>query len=105
MTFGMIKMSYSVKPSRFAKEDRKNITVHLEQYSKTAPSRFNNELKRYIGILGETPYIFAEYSSNPEYRHVVVFGSYVMFYTVDEPLKTVYVYRILHGAQDIENIL
>jgi len=98
-------MSYSVKPSRFAKEDRKNITIYLEQYSKTAPSRFSKELKKYIGILSETPFIFSEYQSKPEYRHVVIFGSYVMFYTVDESLKTVYIYRILHGAQDIESIL
>jgi plasmid stabilization system protein ParE len=98
-------MYYTVTPSRFAKEDRRNITVFLEQYSKTAPSRFNNELKKYINILGDTPYIFSEYQSNSEYRHVVVFGSYVIFYTIDDELKTVYVYRILHGAQDIENIL
>ena len=98
-------MNYTVIPSRFAKEDRKNITVFLEQYSKSAPSRFNNELKKYINILGDTPYIFSEYQSNPVYRHVVVFGSYVMFYTIDDELKAVYVYRILHGAQDIENIL
>ena len=98
-------MSYTVIPSRFAKEDRKNITVFLEQYSKTAPARFNNELKKYISILGDTPYIFSIYQSNPEYRHVVVFGSYVVFYTIDDETKTVYIYRILHGAQDIENIL
>lgn len=98
-------MKYSVKPSIYAKEDRKSITEFLEQYSATAPSKFKNELKRYIGIIGDTPYIFAEYRTNPDYRHVVVYGSYVMFYTVDEPTKTVHIYRILHGAQDIENIL
>jgi len=98
-------MSYTVKPSRFSKEDRKNITAFLEQYSKTAPARFNNELKKYINILGDTPHIFSKYQSNPEYRHVVVFGSYVMFYTIDDDLKIVCLYRILHGAQDIDNIL
>jgi len=98
-------MNYSVIPSRFAKEDRKNITNHLGQYSKTAPSRFNSELRKYLGILGDTPEIFSEYNSNPSYRHVVVYGSYVVLYTVDESLKTVNIYRILHGAQDIENIL
>jgi len=98
-------MSYSIKPSRFAKEDRKNITTFLEQYSKTAPVGFRNELRKYIEILGENPYIFSEYQSNPKYRRVVIFGSYVLFYTVDEPLKTVCLYRILHGAQDIDNIL
>jgi len=98
-------MNYTVTPSRFAKEDRRNITVFLEQYSKTAPKRFNNELKRYITILGNTPHIFFVFQSNPEYRHVVVFGSYVILYTIDDELKIVYIYRILHGAQDIENIL
>ena len=98
-------MNYLVKPSSFAKEDKKNITVFLSQYSKTAPNKFIKELKRYIEILADTPLIFSEYHSNPYYRHVVVYGSYVLFYTVDESLNIVYIYRILHGSQDIESIL
>jgi plasmid stabilization system protein ParE len=98
-------MSYVVKPSRFAKEDRNDITHHLERYSKTAPTRFNKELKKYIEIISDTPHIFSVYQSRPKYRHVVVFGSYVMFYTVDESLRIVCIYRILHGAQDIDNVL
>ena len=98
-------MAYTVKPSIHAREDRKNIVRYLSQYSVNAPYKFKNELKKYIQILSQTPLIFAAYNFNPEYRHVVIYGSYVIFYTVNEKDRTVFIYRILHGAQDIENIL
>ena len=98
-------MPYTVKPSIHAKEDLKSIVRYLSQYSVNAPSKFKSELRKYIQILSQTPLIFAAYDFNPEYRHVVIYGSYVMFYTVNETDKTVFIYRILHGAQDIDNIL
>ena len=98
-------MGYTVRTSTFAKRDKSSIVKYLEQYSVSAPIRFKQELENYIDLVSRTPYIFATYHADPRYRHVVVFGSYVMFYTVNEADKTVFVYRILHGAQDIENIL
>lgn len=98
-------MSYQVKVSIFAKKDRLNITKYLSQYSVNAPRKFKNELKRYLNLIGEKPGIFAVFAANHAYRHVVVFGSYTLFYTVNEAEKIVMVYRILHGAQDIESIL
>jgi len=98
-------MTYRISVSTFAKSDRKGINKYLAQFSVSAPVKFKSELKRYIGIIGETPEIFSEHYANPKYRHVVVYGSYVMFYTIDEDEKVVFIYRILHGAQDIANIL
>ena len=98
-------MGYSVNISIYAKTDRKNIVSHLAQYSVNAPRKFRQELKKYIGIINQTPLIFSRYDYNPDYRHVVIYGSYVMFYVVNETDKTVLIYRILHGAQDIEKIL
>ena len=98
-------MKYAVKPSVFAKADRKNIIRYLEQYSAAAPVKFKQALKKYIEIISDTPNMFSKYSNELSYRHVVVFGSYVMFYAVNESEKTIYIYRILHGAQDIDNIL
>ena len=98
-------MQYSVRTSIFAKEDRKSITRYLSQYSVNAPVKFRQELSKYIGIVGKMPYIFSVYNANPAFRHIVVFGSYTMFYTVNEAEKIVLIYRILHGSQDIENIL
>ena len=101
----MQKTEFAVKMSTFSKTDRQNISQYLAQYSASAPNRFKQELERYIGIIGETPLIFSTYNADPRYRHVVIYGSYVMFYTVDETAKTVFVYRVLHGSQNIENIL
>ena len=98
-------MAYKVKTSIFAKDDRKSITQYLSQYSSNAPIKFRNELKKYIGIVSQSPEIFSKYNASPNYRHVVVYGSYVMFYTVEESERIVYIYRILHGSQDIESIL
>ena len=98
-------MKYTVKPSVYAKTDRKNIVQYLEQYSIAAPVKFKQALKKYIDIISDTPNIFSKYSADSSYRHVTVFGAYIMFYTVNEAEKTVLIYRILHGAQDIERIL
>ena len=98
-------MAYRVVPSVYAKDDKNSIVTYLSQFSVGAPVKFKNELKRYFRIIGQTPDIFAKYNTNPNFRHVVVYGSYVMFYKVNETDKIVQVYRILHGAQDIERIL
>jgi plasmid stabilization system protein ParE len=98
-------MNYTDKVSTFAKSDRQEIVKYLSQYSIRAPLRFKQELKKYIEIVWQSPLIFSKFEFIPEYRHVVIFGSYVLFYTVDETSKTVFIYRILHGSQDIEHIL
>jgi len=98
-------MEYKIRISTFAKMDKKDIIQYLEQYSVNAPSRFEQELKKYIGIICENPYIFSEHYVNPNYRSVVVYGSYIMFYTVDELSNIVFIYRILHGSQNIDKIL
>ena len=98
-------MAYRVVTSTFAKTDRVDIAKYLAQYSVNAPKKFRNELKKYIDILGKTPYIFSIYHANPEYHHVVIYSNYTMFYTVNDTDQVVSIYRILHGAQDIANIL
>ena len=98
-------MFYAVRISTHAKADREGIAIHLSQYSVIAPRRFKQELRKYIDIISKTPLIFSRYESNPAYRHVVVYGSYVLFYTVSEADRVVSIYRILHGAQDIDGIL
>ena len=98
-------MACIVKTSVFAKMDKKSIVQYLSQYSVNAPLKFKNELKKYIGIIAETPNIFSEYHANPNYRHLIIYGSYVLFYTVNEFDNTVFIYRILHSSQDIVNIL
>jgi len=98
-------MRYGIKVSTFAKKDKKDIIQYLAQYSVSAPLKFKQELERYIDLIRQTPNIFSTYYANPYYRNVVVFGSYVMFYTVNEADGIVFIYRVLHGAQDIENIL
>ena len=98
-------MKYNVKVSTHAKNDKNEIVKYLSQFSVNAPVKFIQELKNYITFLHSTPNMFSIWNSNPDYRHVVVFGSYVMFYTVDDAAQTVFIYRILHGSQDVANIL
>jgi len=98
-------MKFAIKTSTHAKNDRKSIIKYLSQFSVNAPIKFKQELKKHIDFVASTPNMFSKWEPNPRYRHVVIFGSYVMFYTVDETTKTVFIYRILHGSQDIANIL
>jgi plasmid stabilization system protein ParE len=98
-------MDYTVKVSVFARRDKQDIMKYLAQYSTNAPYKFERELKRLITIIGRTPYIYAVFYSAPKYRYVVVFGSYILFYAVNEINKELLIYRILHSAQDIDHIL
>jgi mRNA-degrading endonuclease RelE of RelBE toxin-antitoxin system len=58
-------------------------------------------IKKYIEIVGQSPLIFSVSDFAPKYRHVVIFGSYVMFYAVDETNKTVFIYRILVTTHEL----
>jgi len=88
-----------IKTSVYAKADRKAIVKYLSQVSVTAPIKFRQALKKHISIIASSPHIFSRCDFNPNYRHVVVFGSYVLFYSVDEVSNEILIYRILHGSQ------
>ena len=84
----------------FEKTDVEEIKNYLSQFYPSTPQKFLQELKRHIEMLKSTPKMYEEYEGNPSYRKMMLYD-YIAFYRIDENEKTVFLYRILHGRQDI----
>ena len=97
-------MKYKIVPQKSALQDFNGILEYLLQFSPNTPRKFSAEYKRLTKLLKDSPYLFEKYKYNEAYRKMVVFD-YLAFYKVDEENKHIKIYRILHGAQDIEQIL
>ena len=76
------------------------IKNYLSQFYPSTPQKFLQELKRHIEMLKSTPKMYEEYEGNLSYRKMMIYD-YIAFYRIDENEKTVFLYRILHGRQDI----
>lgn len=62
------------------------------------------EIIKCVNSLDTMPFRFPKHRKRPQYRWCGVYD-YMIFYKVTENPNTVEIHRILHGAQDIENIL
>ena len=72
-------------------------------YPKTA-SRVLKELREKITKLGDTPKMCEVYHLDPAYRRMVV-DQYLVFYHVNDEIKTVEVHRVLRGAWNLPQYL
>ena len=97
-------MSYTVRFSPFAKEDKKSIKTYLTKFYPETPRRFDALLKEHIDNLKDNPYMYGEYPENTDYRRVLV-GNYVVFYKVNDAEKQVDIYRILRASWDLPKYL
>jgi addiction module RelE/StbE family toxin len=97
-------MRYSIGYSPDFFDDLTAITDYLSKYSSTASARFKALLRDRINKVKAMPSMYAALSYAPGYRHIVI-EKYVAVYRVDEANRRVFMYRLLHGAQDIKNYL
>jgi plasmid stabilization system protein ParE len=87
-----------------ALQDIADIKAYLSGFYQGTWSRFSQKLEDSIFALSSTPYIYEAYRTNYDYRRLIV-GNYLVFYKVFESEKSVRIYRILHGAKDIQQYL
>jgi plasmid stabilization system protein ParE len=66
--------------------------------------KVGGEILDCIERLNSMPFKFPKHRQRPQYRWCGVYD-YMIFYKVTENPNTVEIHRILHGAQNIENIL
>ena len=97
-------MEYSLCYSNFFFDDLAVVMAYLSQYSDSAPSRFKDHLFERIEKVKTMPEMYATYSFAPEYRHIVI-DRYIVIYRVEKEGRKIYMYRLLHGAQDIQSYL
>jgi plasmid stabilization system protein ParE len=97
-------MRYSVEYSDFFFNDLATVADYLSKHSSTAPARFKALLQDRIGKARAMPEMYAILHYAPKYRHIVI-EKYVALYRVDTANRKIYMYRLLHGAQDIQKYL
>lgn len=97
-------MKYRLLFSPESKEDVKAIQSYLRQFSQNAPVRFKNIMREKLDKVKENPHMYEQYRYQPKYRCMPI-EKYLLFYEVDESHKAIYIFRILHGAQDTPSYL
>ena len=97
-------MTYTVRFSPFAKEDKKEIKSYLSKFYPETPRRFSDLLKEHIENLKNNPYMYGEYTENTDYRRMLA-SNYIVFYKVNEKEKQIDIYRILRASWDLPKYL
>jgi toxin ParE1/3/4 len=103
-------MSATIVQTTGSYEDlRRILTYFIDQDERGVGSRFADAYEDTLKFIADFPELGIPWESEkPRLKHVRVklvhgFEKYLVFYRVSG--DTVYVLRILHGHQDIENIL
>jgi len=97
-------MKYRLRYMEDVMTDREHIKAYLSQFYPGTLKKFFILLKKKTIRLKTFPYSCPEYEDVSDYRKLVV-GDYLVFYIVNEDLKTVDIHRILHGSRDIRQHL
>ena len=97
-------MNYSVNISLRADRDIRAIYEYIA-ISLMSPENADAQLSRLedrINKLDNLPKRFPKYKNDIRFMPV---DNYLVFYTVDDNSKDVYVLRVMYGKRDIENTL
>ncbi len=97
-------MKYKLLFSPESKDDIKSIQLYLKQFSSKAPSRFVSTMREKLDKVKSTPNMYEKYCYQPKY-HCMSIEKYLLLYEVDDQNKVIYIFRILHGAQDTPSYL
>lgn len=88
-----------IRLSAAAREDLKSILREgLRRFGETAAFRYNEDLKRLLHLIGETPFMARERDEFEPPIRVHPFRSHIIIYQIEE--DHVLVLRIRHGHED-----
>ena len=93
-------MTYRIKYLPLAVQDLNDIARYLSGFYPKTASRVLKELREKITKLGDTPKMCEVYHPDPAYCRMVV-DQYLVFYRVNEEIKTVEVHRVLRGTWNL----
>jgi len=97
-------MKYLLKYLDDTIADRASIQSYLSQFYPNTAKRFFTQFKKKTTRLKQFPYSCPIYNDDPDYR-VLVVNDYLVFYMINEDMKTVEIHRILHGSRNISQLL
>ena len=97
-------MKCTLKYMDLALMDVAEIKEYLSGFYPGTWIRFSEKLKENMETLTSLPYMCNFYRSGSDFRRLLV-EDYLVFYKVDETKKTINIYRILHGARNIQRYI
>lgn len=103
-------MAYKLNVTELAHEDLSNIISYMavELSNKPAAIHFIEEVEKCYGRLKENPLIYEE-CRDPRLKmegcRKIAINHYVLVYKINEPAKTVIVYRFFYGRQDYTKLI
>ncbi|MHB8339225.1 MAG: type II toxin-antitoxin system RelE/ParE family toxin [Ignavibacteriaceae bacterium] len=97
---------YQVRLLSIAEEDFTEIISFIAADNPTSADAIANKIEKNLELLSDNPNLGRipreEEIRNLGYRYLIV-QNYLIFYTIEE--KTIFVYRILHGARNYKTLL
>jgi len=100
------RIKYTVRLLRAAEDDLNEIITYIALDNRAATELLAIRIEKNLAYLSHHPYLGKipneEELARLGYRFLVV-QDYLIFYTIEE--QTVWVHRILHGAQDYLNLI
>ncbi|MDR0326181.1 MAG: type II toxin-antitoxin system RelE/ParE family toxin [Oscillospiraceae bacterium] len=96
-------MKFNIEYMEAAVWDIEDISDYLSDFYPNTPTKVLTAIKRSIENLIDNPYMYAEYAKNPAYRKITV-QDYLVFYKITEEERTVRIYRVLHGARNLDEL-
>lgn len=97
---------YQVRLLSIAEEDFTEIISFIASDNPLAADAIANKIEKNLELLSENPYLGRiprdEEIRNLGYRYLIV-QNYLIFYSIEE--NTIWIRRILHGAQDYKALL
>ena len=90
-------MTYKIKYLPLAVQDLNDIARYLSSFYPKTASRVLKEMREKITKLGDTPKMCELYRLDSTYRRMVV-DQYLVFYQVNDYVRTVEIHRILRGS-------
>lgn len=103
-------MGYKLIITKTFNDDLDDIVEYISQqlFNSSAADRLMKMAEEKISNISENPLLYPLYHdeklAEKGYRYTVV-SNYILFYTVDEETRTVYVLRLIYGGQNILNII
>ncbi|WP_313164724.1 type II toxin-antitoxin system RelE/ParE family toxin [Sedimentibacter sp.] len=98
-------MTMKISILRLAKDDLKEIHIHLSGFGEKPSEKFRESFKKFCTNVKDNPNMYGQYKYNPVYRKAVILYDYLIFYQADEDNNTVKIYRVLHGKRNTENFI
>ena len=93
-------MTYKIKYLPLAVQDLNDIARYLSGFYPKTASLVLKEMRDKITKLSDNPKMCEIYPLDPVYRKMVI-DQYLVFYRVNDEIKTVEVHRVLRGSWNL----